>query len=96
MKLVISKFGPLSIEMQKAIISDQAVINDVDTDDVTYVDNVDYEDVVNPEEQRIRLLIDESKSREELLALLDSMDMNEEQTDYYKKKFDSLPETKKK
>ena len=96
LKLLISKFGPLSIEMQKAIISDQAVINDVDTDDVTYVDNVDYEDVVNPEEQRIRLLIDESKSREELLALLDSMDMNEEQTDYYKKKFDSLPETKKK
>jgi recombination protein RecT len=38
-KLLLSKFAPLSIEMQRAVITDQAVINDVDTDDVTYVDN---------------------------------------------------------
>lgn len=31
--------APLSIEMQKAINSDQAIINDFETEDVTYVDN---------------------------------------------------------
>ena len=39
LKLLLSKFAPLSIEMQRAVISDQAIINDVETQDVTYVDN---------------------------------------------------------
>lgn len=38
LKLLLSKFAPLSVEMQKAIIADQAVIKDPDTDDVDYVD----------------------------------------------------------
>lgn len=38
-KLLLSKFAPLSIEMQKAVITDQSIINDVDATDVTYVDN---------------------------------------------------------
>ena len=38
LKSAISKWGILSIEMTKAIVSDQAVINDVDTLDVTYSD----------------------------------------------------------
>lgn len=38
-KLLLSKFAPLSIEMQKAVITDQAIINDVEATDVTYVDN---------------------------------------------------------
>ncbi len=33
------KFGPLSVEMQRAVVADQAVINDADTMDVDYVDN---------------------------------------------------------
>jgi len=32
------KFGPLSIEMERAVIADQAVIRDVETNDVEYVD----------------------------------------------------------
>jgi recombination protein RecT len=39
LKLLLSKFAPLSIEMQRAVMSDQAIINDVETQDVTYVDN---------------------------------------------------------
>jgi recombination protein RecT len=39
LKLMLSKYAPLSIEMQKAIVTDQAVINDVAAEDVTYVDN---------------------------------------------------------
>lgn len=38
-KLLLSKFAPLSVEMQKAVITDQAFVNDADTVDVTYVDN---------------------------------------------------------
>lgn len=39
-KLLISKFGPLSVDtvMQKAIIADQAIINNADTMDVEYTD----------------------------------------------------------
>lgn len=39
LKNLLSKYGLLSIEMQRANISDQAVINDPDTFDVDYVDN---------------------------------------------------------
>lgn len=39
LKLLISKFAPLSIEMQKAITTDQAVIKNADTMEVEYVDN---------------------------------------------------------
>jgi len=38
-KLLLSKFAPLSIEMQKAVISDQSHIKDADTVDVEYIDN---------------------------------------------------------
>lgn len=41
-KLLLSKYAPLSIEttnIQKAIITDQAIINNVEATDVTYVDN---------------------------------------------------------
>ena len=38
LKLLLSKYAPLSIEMQKAVIADQAVIKDAETLDVEYVD----------------------------------------------------------
>lgn len=39
LKTLLSKFAPLSIEMQAAVISDQAVIGNAETLDVEYVDN---------------------------------------------------------
>ena len=39
LKLLLSKYAPLSIEMQRAVQSDQAVIGDVETVEVDYVDN---------------------------------------------------------
>ena len=42
-KLLISKFGPLSIEMQTAQVADQAVIRNAETMDVDYVDSTDGE-----------------------------------------------------
>lgn len=68
-KLLLSKFAPLSIEMQKAIIADQAIINDSDTQDVTYVDNDT--PAIDKEAERIALLIQDAKSLEDLALLKD-------------------------
>lgn len=38
LKHLLSKYAPLSIEMQKAVVADQAIIKDVDTMDVEYID----------------------------------------------------------
>ncbi len=37
-KLLLARFAPLSIEMQRAVVTDQAVVNDDSGEDVTYVD----------------------------------------------------------
>lgn len=50
-KAAISKWGPLSIEMQNALITDQGVIKNPDTLDIDYVDNADE----TPEEKAERL-----------------------------------------
>ncbi len=41
MKLNLSKNAPLSVEMKKALVVDQAVVNDHETEDVEYVDGTD-------------------------------------------------------
>ena len=70
LKLLLSKFAPLSIEMQRAIIADQAVINDADTLDVTYTDNEpDTPVVINKEHERIELMINDAKTMPELAKL---------------------------
>lgn len=38
-KLLLSKFAPLSVEMQKAVITDQGVLNWEDENDIEYPDN---------------------------------------------------------
>jgi len=69
-KLLLSKFAPLSIEMQKAIITDQAVIETEDGD-VTYVDNETV--AIDKEAERIILLIEDVKTIEELESLFESL-----------------------
>lgn len=39
LKLLISKYAPLSIEMQKAVVADQSIIRNFEEMDVEYVDN---------------------------------------------------------
>ena len=60
---------PLSviIEMQKAMVADQAVINDVNAENVTYVDAGQEE--VNKEEERIVLMLQDCKTLDEVNAL---------------------------
>lgn len=67
-KLLLSKFAPLSIEMQRAVITDQAIINDVETEDVTYIDNTEEFRTGAAEDEMNRLIsdINNAKTKQEL------------------------------
>ena len=39
LKLLLSKQAPLSIDMQKAVLADQAVVKDVDSEQFEYIDH---------------------------------------------------------
>lgn len=86
LKLLLSKFAPLSVDMQKAVISDQAVINDADNGDVTYVDHEIV--TVDKEAERVVLMIEDAKSVEELKAI--QPHVKEEQMDLFNQKFSEL------
>lgn len=60
LKLLLSKFAPMSIEMQKAVITDQAVINNADTEDISYIDNSDEVIQVDKETERQAHLINDA------------------------------------
>ena len=69
LKILLSKYAPLSVEMQKAVIFDQSIINDPDTLDVDYIDNhVLSIDEVNDEKEKSRLVefINNAKTAKEL------------------------------
>lgn len=73
-KLLIAKYGPLSVDvvMQKAVTVDQSIINDADTMDVTYVDSTDQKELpeaVNPEYDRLMKMIKGAKNRKTLTEL---------------------------
>jgi recombination protein RecT len=73
LKLLLSKFAPLSIEMQRGVITDQSVIKDSDTMDVDYVDNQNEIDQpeIDKEEERMRLMVNDCKSAKELTDLME-------------------------
>ncbi len=73
-KLNLSKNAPLSIEMQRAINTDQAVINDDKGDNVTYADSTqDIEHIeIDKEFERITLMIKDCKTIEDLDLLQSS------------------------
>lgn len=61
LKLLLSKYAPLSIEMQKAVIADQGVIKSDNTDiiDVDYIDNGNAIEIITIED--LQLLFDNKK-----------------------------------
>lgn len=71
LKLLLSKYAPLSIEMQRAVIADQAIINDAETLDVDYVDHADQIRTSAAETEMNNLIeqINSAKSKAELEAL---------------------------
>lgn len=66
-KLLLSKFAPLSIEMQKAIVTDQSIVNDLKGDNVTYDDHEEVK--VDKEQERIMLMLKECQTIEDVELL---------------------------
>ena len=91
LKLLISKYAPLSIEMQRAIISDQGVIKDSETLDIEYLD-VDINGKAIPEYEtelpRLYAIYEDKFSPEEQLHIQRIIEKKE--TTSYKKVYDKL------
>lgn len=71
LKLLLSKYAPLSVDMQKAVITDQGLVNDAETDQVEYPDNeevIEDAEVVSEQKENERILkfIAEAKTKKEL------------------------------
>jgi len=81
LKLLISKFAPLSIEMQKATEVDQSVINDPEGNDISYPDNTTI-DITQEEKQSDRMLklIENAKTLKELETYEKDLKTEEEKT----------------
>ncbi len=86
-KLLLSKYAPLSIEMQKAVVSDQSIINNAETEDVTYIDNTEEE--INKENERFSLMVDDCKTKAELEKLAPHIS-NDVQADLYNQQLNAL------
>lgn len=74
LKLLLSKYAPLSVEMQAAVINDQALIKNAETNEVEYPDNedpiIDAEVVSEQKENaRIEQFIRNAKSKKDLDGL---------------------------
>ena len=70
LKLLLSKYAPLSIAMQTAVIADQGIIENPDTLEVQYVDNpATVIEPINKEEERITLMIKDAKTTDDLEKL---------------------------
>lgn len=72
LKLLLSKYAPLSIEMQKATIIDQAILNDDKGEDLKYADNTEDAIVIDKEQERIELMIKDCETLEDLELLQSS------------------------
>lgn len=71
-KLNISKYAPLSVEMQKAVIADQSVIKDVDTVDVEHTD-MGKAEITNEElsalysEKKVKMKVSDARNAERII-----------------------------
>lgn len=64
LKNTLNKWGILSVEMERATITDQSVIRNAETLDVNYVDNTEEE--INKAEERLAIMIQDCKTKEQL------------------------------
>lgn len=88
-KLLLSKWAPLSVEMQSAIITDQSVINNHETQDVTYSDVEPLQIEQNKEDERFALMVDDCKTLAELEKLKEHIS-NDVQNDLYNQQLNAL------
>lgn len=87
-KLLISKYSPLSVDMQRAVIVDQAVINNAETQDVTYVDHIEIPKI-DQVAQRLELLIENAETPAILEGYLEHC-VTDEHKAAYKAKLNQL------
>ena len=90
-KLLLAKYAPLSVDMQKAVVTDQSIVNDANTMDVTYADAEIVP--VNKELERMRLMIEDCTSVDDLEAI--SQDVPEELEFVYTTKLEALKNGKR-
>jgi len=70
-KLLLSKFAPLSVEMQKAVVLDQAIVQDENGDKFTYDDHEEIP--INKELERFTLMVSDCKTIEDLELLQETI-----------------------
>jgi recombination protein RecT len=64
-KLLLSKYAPLSIDMATAVQTDQASFNNAqDPDDIAYLDNEEVK--IDPDQERARMLVDSIKDLDDV------------------------------
>jgi len=68
LKLLLAKYAPLSIEMQRAVITDQALINNEDATDISYPDNESTNNI-DKQAERLQLMLNDCKTLDEVEAL---------------------------
>jgi recombination protein RecT len=93
LKLMLSTYGPLSVEVQKAIDVDQAVIKNEDGSELEYVDHEEIK--VNPESERLISLITDASTLEELEAYQEAVNalQDEDVRNAYQDKYMDLTPT---
>lgn len=90
LKLLLAKFAPLSIEMQRAVVVDQSVINNEEGTEVTYLDNEEV--VIDKEAERVVLMLNDAKTVDELMAIKEHV--KPEQMPIYEERFELLTNQK--
>jgi recombination protein RecT len=81
LKLLLSRFAPLSVDMQTAVIADQTTVKNAETLDVEYIDNTQptSEEVsIDKENERIKSFIESCATKKQLQEGLQGATLNEE------------------
>lgn len=68
LKLLLNRFGILSVDLEMALLTDQAAIKDADTIDIDYVDNKE-DEPVDKQRERVELLLKDVVTIGELNSL---------------------------
>lgn len=88
LKLLLSKFAPLSVEMQKAVLVDQGIIKDELGNQIEYTDHEEIK--IDKEAERITLLIQDATDKDQLVNSLKGATLSPEQTDFFNQKMEEL------
>lgn len=93
LKLLLAKYAPLSVDMQKAVIADQGVIQDADATEVTYVDNE--EPLIDKAEERVTLMINDASTVNDLEKISSEADLTPDQLTIWNEKKEMLSKAEK-